>query len=35
MAWSKDVWCVLSAIKFTEQFAPCVVLSIHQDKEYA
>lgn len=35
MAWCKDVWCVLSAIKFTEEFKPCVVLSIHQDKAYA
>lgn len=35
MAWSKDVWCVLSAIKFTERFDPCVVLSVHEDKEYA
>lgn len=35
MAWSKDVWCVLSVIKFTEYFAPCVVLSVHQDKEHA
>ena len=35
MAWSKDVWCVLSAIKFTEYFSPCVVLSVHKDKEHA
>lgn len=35
MAWSKDVWCVLSVIKFTEQFKPCVVLSVHDDKTYA
>lgn len=32
MAWYKDAWCVLSAIKFTEYFAPCVVLSIHPNK---
>lgn len=32
MAWYKDVWCVLSVIKFTEYFAPCVVLSIHPNK---
>lgn len=35
MAWSKDMWCVLSVIKFTEYFEPCVVLSIHKDKECA
>lgn len=35
MASYKDVWCVLSVIKFTEYFDPCVVLSIHQDKEHA
>lgn len=35
MARSKDMWCVLSVIKFTEYFEPCVVLSIHQDKECA
>lgn len=35
MAWSKDAWCVLSVIKFTEYFAPCVVLSIHESKEDA
>ena len=32
MAWSKDVWCVLSVIKFEEQFEPYVVLSIHPNK---
>lgn len=32
MAWSKDVWCVLSAIKLTEGSAPLVVLSIHRNK---
>ena len=32
MAWSKDVWCVLSAIKLAEESAPLVVLSIHRNK---
>ena len=32
MAWSKDVWCVLSAIKLAEGSAPLVVLSIHRNK---
>lgn len=32
MAWTKDVWCVLSVIKFTEYFDPCVILSIHCTK---
>lgn len=32
MTWSKDAWCVLTVIKFTEYFEPCVVLSIHRDK---
>ena len=35
MAWSKDVWCVLSAIKLAEGSAPLVVLSIHRDKAEA
>ena len=35
MAWSKDVWCVLTAIKFADEFAPFVVLSIHRDKAEA
>lgn len=35
MAWSKDAWCVLTVIKFTEEFAPCVVLSIHRTKKDA
>lgn len=35
MAWSKDVWCVLSVIKFEEQFEPYVVLSIHPTKAEA
>ena len=32
MAWSKDVWCVLSVIKFADEYAPFVVLSIHRNK---
>lgn len=35
MAWSKDVWCVLTVIKFADEFAPFVVLSIHRDKAEA
>lgn len=35
MAWYKDVWCVLSVIKFEEQFEPYVVLSIHPNKDEA
>lgn len=35
MAWSKDVWCVLTAIKFADEFAQFVVLSIHRDKAEA
>lgn len=35
MAWSKDVWCVLTAIKFADEFAPFVVLSIHRNKAEA
>lgn len=35
MGLSKEAWCVLAAIKFTEYFDPCVVLSVYQDKEYA
>ena len=35
MAWSKNAWCVLTVIKFTEAFAPCVVLSIHRTKQEA
>ena len=35
MAWSKDVWCVLSAIKLAEASAPLVVLSIHRNKAEA
>lgn len=29
MAWYSDAWCVLTTIKFSEPFEPCVVLSIH------
>lgn len=32
MAWSKDVWCVLSIIKLAEKSAPLVILSIHRNK---
>lgn len=35
MAWPKDVWCVLSVIKFDGQFEPYVVLSIHPNKAEA
>lgn len=35
MAWSKDVWCVLSVIKLTEESAPFVVLSIHRNNAEA
>lgn len=35
MAWSKDVWCVLTAIKFADEFKPFVVLSIHRNKAEA
>lgn len=35
MAWSKDVWCVLSVIKLAEGLAPLVVLSIHRNKAKA
>lgn len=35
MAWSKDVWCVVSAIKFDEGFRPIGVLSIHRNKQEA
>lgn len=35
MAWSKDVWCVVSAIKFNEGFPPVGVLSIHRTKREA
>lgn len=35
MAWSKDVWCVLTVIKFTDECAPFVVLSIHRNKAEA
>lgn len=35
MAWSKDVWCVMSSIKFDEGFRPVGVLSIHRTKQEA
>lgn len=28
-------WCVLAVIQFTEQFSPCVVLSVHRNEEQA
>ena len=35
MAWSKDVWCVVSSIEFNESFRPVGVLSIHRTKQAA
>lgn len=35
MAWSKDVWCIVSAIKINEGFRPVGVLSIHRTKQEA
>ena len=35
MAWSKDVWCVVSSIEFNESFRPVGVLSIHRTKQEA
>lgn len=35
MAWSKDVWCVVSSIKFDEGFLPVGVISIHRTKQEA
>lgn len=35
MAWSKDVWCVVSSIKFDDGFRPVGVLSIHRTKQEA
>lgn len=32
MAWSKDVWCVLSVTEFKDTFEKYVVLSIHPTK---
>lgn len=32
MAWSKDAWCVMSAIKFDDCHLPVGVLSIHRTK---
>lgn len=32
MAWSKDVWCVLSVTEFKDIFEKYVVLSIHPTK---
>ena len=28
---AKTKWCILTSIQFTEQFSPCVVLSIHRN----
>lgn len=28
---AKTKWCILASIQFTEQFSPCVVLSIHRN----
>lgn len=28
-------WCVLAVIQFTEQFTPCVVLSVHRNERQA
>lgn len=28
---TKTKWCILASIQFTEQFSPCVVLSIHRN----
>lgn len=35
MAWSKDVWCILTAIKVDDKCAPLGVLSIHPNKAEA
>lgn len=35
MAWSKDVWCVVSAIKIDDGCRPLGVLSIHRNKQEA
>ena len=35
MAWSKDTWCVLTAIKIDDTCAPFTVLSIHRNKAEA
>ena len=32
MAWSKDVWCVLTAIKVDNDSLPIGVLSVHRTK---
>jgi hypothetical protein len=32
MAWSKDVWCLLTVIKLPDELKPLVVLSIHRNK---
>lgn len=35
MAWSKDVWCLLTVIEIPDELKPLVVLSIHRTKEDA
>lgn len=35
MAWSKDVWCVLTVINLPDEYKPLVVLSIHRTKKDA
>lgn len=32
MAWSKDVWCLLTVVELSDDAKPLVVLSIHQTK---
>lgn len=35
MAWSKDVWCLLTVIELPGTYKPLVVLSIHRTKREA
>ena len=32
MAWSKDVWCLLTVVELPDDIKPLVVLSIHRTK---
>lgn len=32
MAWSKDVWCLLTVVELPDVFKPLVALSIHRTK---
>ena len=32
MAWSKDVWCLLTVVELPDSVKPLVVLSIHRTK---